>query len=60
MKIQPVLEHEPADKRVERKSQSTDEMGKKNYPLMGFGRWDDLPCIWQPVRDIRGQISGFP
>ena len=36
MKIQPVVEHEPADKRVERESQSADEMGKKNYPLMGF------------------------
>ena len=37
MEIQPVVEHEPADKWVERKSQSADEMGKKNYPLMGFG-----------------------
>ena len=58
MKIQPVVEHEPADKWVERKSQSADEMGKKNYPLMGFGRRDDLPYVWQPVRDIRGQVSG--
>ena len=40
MEIQPVVEHEPADKRVEGKSQSADKMGKKNYPLMGFGRWD--------------------
>ena len=53
MKIQPVLEHEPADKRVEGKSQSVDEMGKKDYPLMGFGHWDDLPRIRQPVHDIR-------
>ena len=60
MKIQPVVEHEPVDKWVEGKSQSTDEVGKKNYPLMGFGRRDDLPCIWQPVRNIRGQISGCP
>ena len=60
MKIQPVLEHEPADKWVEGKYQSAEEVGKKNYPLMGFGRRDDLPCIWQPMRDIRGQISGFP
>ena len=60
MKIQPVLEHEPADKRVEGKSQSADEVGKKNYSLMGFGRRDDLPCIWQPVRAICSQISGFP
>ena len=34
---------------MERKSQSADEVGKKNYPLTGFGRRDDLPCIWQPV-----------
>ena len=60
MKIQPIVEHEPTDKRVERKSQSADEMGTKNYPLRGFGRRDDLPRIWQPVRDIRGQISVFP
>ena len=59
MKFQPVVEHEPADKRVERKSQSANEMGKKNYPLMGFGRGDDLPRSWQPVRDIRGQVSSF-
>ena len=60
MKIQPVVEHEPMDERVEGESQSADEVGKKNYPLMGFGRRNDLPCIWQPVRYIRGQISGFP
>ena len=60
MKIQSIVEHEPADKRVERKSQSADEMGKKNYPLMGFGRGDDLPRIWHPVRDIRGQVFSFP
>ena len=45
MKIQPILEHEPADKRVERKSQSAEKMGKKNYSLMGIGRWYDLPRI---------------
>ena len=53
MKIQPVLEHEPADKRVKRTSQSADEVGKENHPLMGFRSRDDLPRIWQPVRDIR-------
>ena len=51
MKIQPVVEHEPADKGVEGKSQYVDEVGEKNYPLMGFGRRDDLPRIWQPVRE---------
>ena len=60
MEVQPVVEHDPADERVEGKSQFTDEVGKKNYPLMGFGHRDELPCIWHPVRDIRGQISGFP
>ena len=60
MKIQPVVEHEPAGKRVEGKSQSTDKVGQKNYPLMGFGHRDELPCIWQPVHDTHGQISGFP
>ena len=60
MKIQPVVKHEPVDKWVEGKSQSTDEMGKKDYPLMGSGRWDDLPRIWQPVRDIPSKVSGLP
>ena len=60
MEIQPVVEDEPADKRVERKSQSADEMGKENYPLMGFGCWDDLSRIRQPVRDIRRKVIGIP
>ena len=59
MEVQPVVEHEPADKWVEGKSQSADEVGEKYNPLMGFWSRDDLPRIWQPVRDIRGQISGF-
>ena len=55
MKIQPVVEHESVDKRVEGKSQSADEEGKKNYPLMGFGRRDDLPasgsrCVMSAAR----------
>ena len=37
MKIQPIVEHEPADKRVEGKSQSADEVSKKNHPLVGSG-----------------------
>ena len=52
VKIQPVVEHEPADKRVEGKSQFADKVGKKNHPLMGFWSRDDLPLIWQPVCDI--------
>ena len=45
VKVQPVVEHEPPDKRVEVKSQSTDEVGKKYHPLMGFWSRDDLPHI---------------
>ena len=45
MKIQPIVEHAPVDKRVEGTSQSADKVGKENHPLMGFGRRDDLPRI---------------
>ena len=34
------------------KSQSTDEVGKEHDPLVGSQRRNDLPCVWQPVRDI--------
>ena len=60
VKVQPVVEHEPTDKQVEGKSQSADEVGKKYHPLMGFWSRDDLPCVWEPVRDVCGQVSGFP
>ena len=60
MKIQPVVKHEPADKRVEGKSQSADEVGKKNHPLMGFWSRDDLPCVRELVRNICSQVSSFP
>ena len=36
MEVQPVVEHEPTDKWVEGKSQSTDEVGEEYNPLMGF------------------------
>ena len=36
MKIQPIVEHEPADKWVEGKSQPTDEMGKEYNPFVGL------------------------
>ena len=42
------------------KAQSAEEMGKKNDPLMGPGGGDELPLIWEPVRDVIGQVSGFP
>ena len=59
VKIQPVVEHEPADKWVEGKSQSADEVGEEYNPLMGFWSRDDLPRVWELVRDICGQVSGF-
>ena len=39
---------------VEGKSQPADEVGKEYNPLMGFWSRDDLPRIWEPVRDIYG------
>ena len=41
-------------------SQSTEEMGEEHYPLMGPGGGDELPLIWEPVRDVVGQVSGSP
>ena len=58
MEIQAVVEHEPPDKWVEWKTQSAEEMGKKNDPLMGTGGGDELSLIGKPVRDVTGQISG--
>ena len=29
---------------MEGESQSADKVGKENYPVMGFGRRDDLPA----------------
>ena len=41
-----------------RESQSAKEMGEEYYPLMGPGGGDELPLIWEPVRDVPGQVSG--
>ena len=60
MEIQPIVEHEPANKWVEGESQSVDEVGKEYNPLMGFWSRDDLPCVWKPVHNVCGQVSGFP
>ena len=35
-------------------------MGEEYYPLMGPGGGDELPLIWEPVRDVVGQVSGSP
>ena len=54
MEVQPVVEHEPADKWVEGKSQPADEIGKEYNPFVAFEGRDDLPRVWESVRDIRG------
>ena len=48
VEIQPVVEHEPADKWVERKTQSAEEVGKKYYPLMG--PWGGGSCPFSGSR----------
>ena len=45
---------------MERESQSAEEMGKEHYPLMGPRGGDELPLIWEPVRDVVEQVSGSP
>ena len=45
---------------VERKTQSTEEVGKKYYPLMGPWGGEKLPLLRKPVRDVFGQVSGLP
>ena len=39
-------------------SQSAEEVGKKDDPLMGPGGRDELPLVGQPMRDIAGEVSG--
>src|SRR3954470_6479436 len=60
VEIQAVVEHEPPDKWVEREAQSSEEMAEEHHPLMGPRGGDELPLIWEPVRDVVRQISGFP
>ena len=52
MKIQPVVKHEPADKRVEGKSQSADEVGKEN--TLSWGSGEGMIC---PASGSRCAIS---
>ena len=58
MEIQAVVELESPDKGMKWEAQSTKEMGKEHYPLMGHGGGDKLSLIGEPVRDVAGQISG--
>ena len=60
MEIQPVVEHEPADKWVEGESQSADKVREKHYPLLGLRGRDDLPFSRESVCDVCGQVSGLP
>ena len=60
VEVQAVVEHEPPDERAKRKTQSAEEMGKKNNPLMGPGGGDELPLIRKPVRHVVRQVSGLP
>ena len=60
MEIQPIVEHESANERVERKSQPVDEVGDEDYPLMGLRGGDDLSLGPKPVGDFLGQISSLP
>ena len=60
MEIQPLVEHDPADKWVEGESQSADEVGEEHNPLVGSQSRNDLPCVRKPVRDVCGQVSSRP
>ena len=60
VEVQAVVEHEPPDEQVKRKTQSAEEMGKKNNPLMGPGGGDELPRIWESVREVVRQVFGLP
>ena len=35
-------------------------MGEEYHPLMGLGGGDELSLIWEPVRDVVGQVSDSP
>src|SRR3954469_21656157 len=60
MEIQAIVEHEPPDEWVERKTQSAEKVGKEYYPLMGPWGGEELPLFGKPVRDVVRQVSGFP
>ena len=42
---------------MEWEAQSTEEMGKEYYPLMGPRGGDELSLVGEPVHDVAGQIS---
>ena len=58
MEIQAVVELESPDKGMKWEAQSTKEMGKKHYPLMGPGGGDELSLVGEPMRNVAGKVSG--
>ena len=54
MEIHPIVKHKPADEWVEGETQSTDEVSKEHYPLLGLRGGDDLPFDRKTVRDVCG------
>ena len=58
MEVQPIIEHKATGEWMEGKPQSVKEVLEENYPLVRFKGRNDLPRSGQPVRDIRGQVSG--
>ena len=35
-------------------------MGEEHHPLMGPRGEDELPLVWERVRNVVGQLSDFP
>ena len=57
VKIQPVEEHQPPDKGVEREAESSNEVGDENHPLALPRRGDDLALFWSAVSNIGGKVT---
>ena len=60
MKINPVVIHDAANKRVEEEPEPADEMGEENDSLIGLRSRDNLSRRWKMVADFLGQISDRP
>ena len=59
MEIQAVVEHEPLDKWVEWEAWSAEEMGEEHHLLMGPGGGDELPLVWELVRNVVDKYPAF-
>ena len=53
MKIDPIVIHDAANKRVEGGPEPADEMGEENDSLMGLRSRDDLSRRWKTVADFQ-------